>query len=473
MGMKSQRIIPVVLCGGAGTRLWPASRESRPKQFIPLAGPRSPFQETILGVADREVFARPVVIANREHRFLVAEQLAAIGVEADILLEPGRRDSGPAVAAASYFALARNPDAVLLILAADHLVRRPDVFQSACLAALPAAEAGQIVVFGVTPEGPATGYGYIRPGEAAAQAGLRKVAAFVEKPDAVTAARYVAEGYLWNAGNFLFAASAMIEDYSAFEGASAEAVSKAVSGIEQDLGFHLLAAEPFLSAAAKSVDYAVMERTARAVVIPVDHGWSDLGTWNAIWEVGGKDANGNVGRGPVELLGSENSLAISDRTLVTVSGMNDVVVIADDDAILVTRRDDAEGMRKVVGHLRSKGYAQADTHARGYRPWGFYQSLDSGSRFQVKRIVVKPGAQLSLQRHAHRAEHWIVVRGVAEVTIGHETKILHENESNYIPQGAMHRLRNPGKIDLELIEVQTGSYLGEDDIERFDDIYGR
>ncbi len=471
MGLR--RIVPVVLCGGAGTRLWPASRESRPKQFIPLAGPRSPFQETILGVSDPEVFAKPVVIANREHRFLVSEQLAEIGVEADILLEPARRDSGPAVVAAAYFALARDPEAVLLILAADHLVRRPDVFQDACVAALPAAEAGQIVVFGVTPQGPATGYGYIRPGEAAGQKGLRKVAAFVEKPDAATAARYVADGYLWNAGNFLFAAATMIEDYTAFEEKSADAVSRSVSGIEKDLGFHVLAREPFLSATAKSVDYAVMERTARAVVMPVDHGWSDLGTWNAIWEVGGKDSNGNVARGMVELIDSENCLAISDRPLVTVAGLKDVVVIADDDAVLVTRRDDAEGMRKVVGHLRDRGYAQADTHARGYRPWGFYQSLDSGSRFQVKRIVVKPSAQLSLQRHAHRAEHWIVVRGVAEVTIGDETRMLRENESTYIPQGAMHRLRNPGKIDLELIEVQTGSYLGEDDIERFDDIYGR
>lgn len=471
--MSSGPIIPVILCGGAGTRLWPASRESRPKQFIPLAGPRSPFQETLLGVADPAVFARPIVIANREHRFLVAEQIAAIGLSADILLEPARRDSGPAVAAAAYFASARDPEAVLLILAADHLVRLPQAFQKACVTALPAALGGQIVVFGVTPKGPATGYGYIRPGEPATTPGLREVAAFVEKPDASTAARYVADGYLWNAGNFLFSAKTLIEDYSAFEAASAEAVAQSVSGIEKDLDFLVLARASFLAAVAKSLDYAVMERTARAVVIPVDHGWSDLGTWNSIWDVGVKDADGNVARGPAETVGSENCLVISDRPLVAVAGLKDVVVIADDDAVLVARRDDADGMRKVVGHLREKGYAQADTHARGYRPWGFYQSIDSGNRFQVKRIVVKPGAQLSLQRHAHRAEHWVVVCGVAEVTVGDTVKMLGENESTYIPQGCIHRLRNPGKIDLELIEVQTGSYLGEDDIERFDDIYGR
>jgi mannose-1-phosphate guanylyltransferase/mannose-6-phosphate isomerase len=470
MGLAS--IVPVVLCGGAGTRLWPASRDSRPKQFIPLTGPRSPFQETLLGVADRSLFGRPVIVANREHRFLIAGQLAAIGVEADILLEPVRRDSGPAIAAAAHFARRRDPDAVLLILAADHLVRRPDVFKSACAAALPAAQAGQIVVFGVTPQGPATGYGYIRPGEAL-EAGLRKVEAFVEKPDEPMAKRYVADGYLWNAGNFLFSASVLLEDYAAFESASAEAVAESVAGIVEDLGFSRLAEEPFGRAVAKSVDYAVMERTLRAVVMPVDHGWSDLGTWEAIWDAGGKDARGNVARGPVELIASENCLAISDKPLVAVAGLSDVVVIADDDAVLVARRGDAEGIKTLVGHLREKGHAQADSHARGYRPWGFYQSLDSGDRFQVMRIVVNPGAQLSLQRHKHRAEHWVVVRGVAEVTLNDATAILRENESTYIPQGAVHRLRNPGETDLELIEVQTGSYLGEDDIERLDDLYGR
>lgn len=466
-------MIPVILCGGAGTRLWPASRDSRPKQFIPLVGERSPFQETVLGVSDRAVFGKPIVVANREHRFLVAEQLATIGVEADILLEPARRDSGPAVAAAAVFARARDPEAVLLVLAADHLVRRPEAFRAACLAAWPAAREGRIVVFGVRPDSPATGYGYIRPGAAFGEAGLRAVDAFVEKPDAATAERYIAEGYLWNAGNFLFSAATLLEDYARFEATSVEAVAAAVAGARKDLGFEVLAEEPFLAAAAKSLDYAVMERTDRAVVIPVDHDWSDLGTWHAIWDAGDKDAAGNVVRGPVEILESRDSFVMSDRPLVAVSGLSDVVVIADDDAVLVTHRGNTEGMRRLVGHLRRKGYPQADQHARGYRPWGHYQSLDTGNRFQVKRIVVKPGAQLSLQRHAHRAEHWVVVRGVAEVTIGESVRMLRENESTYIPQGEMHRLRNPGKIDLELIEVQTGSYLGEDDIERFDDIYGR
>ncbi len=466
-------MIPVILCGGAGTRLWPASRDSRPKQFIRLTGSRSPFQETLIAFSDPAVFGKPIVVANKEHRFLVAEQLAALGVEADILLEPARRDSGPAVAAAAVFASGRDPAAVLLVLAADHLVRKPEAFRAACLLALPAAQDGKIVVFGVTPDRPATGYGYIRPGAALGETGLHTVDAFVEKPDADTAARYISEKYLWNAGNFLFSAKTLLEDYAEFEGASVEAVRAAVAGAELDLGFNVLAREAFLAAAPKSLDYAVMERTARAVVVPVDHGWSDLGTWHTIWDVGDKDDAGNVGRGPVEIFDSTNCLAMSDRTLVTVAGLSDVVVVADDDAILVTHRDNAEGMRNLVGHLRQKGHAQADTHARGYRPWGHYQSLDTGNRFQVKRIVVKPGAQLSLQRHAHRAEHWIVVRGVAEVTIGDSVSMFRENESTYIPQGAKHRLRNPGKIDLELIEVQTGSYLGEDDIERFEDIYGR
>lgn len=471
--MGSETIVPVILCGGAGTRLWPASRESRPKQFIPLAGPRSPFQETVLGVTDPAFFGRPVVIANREHRFFVADQLAEIGVEADILLEPARRDSGPAIAAAARFALGRKPNPVLLILAADHLVRKPEAFRDACLCALPAAKEGRIVVFGVTPSGPATAYGYIRPGAAIGEAGMREVEAFVEKPDGGTAQRYVSEGYLWNAGNFLFAADTLLEDYAAFEPASAEAVAESVAGIVPDLGFHRLAEEPFLRAISKSVDYAVMERTRRAAVMPVDHGWSDLGTWAAIWDVSGKDERGNVTKGPVEVAGSDNSLVLSDKLLVAVTGLTDIVVVADDDAVLVARRDDAEGIKSMVGRLREKGHLQADSHTRGYRPWGHYQSLDSGPRFQVKRIVVKPGGQLSLQRHTHRAEHWVVVKGVAEVTIGGETRMLQENESTYIPQGEKHRLRNPGKIDLELIEVQTGSYLGEDDIERFDDVYGR
>ncbi len=471
--MGPEGIVPIVLCGGAGTRLWPASRESRPKQFLPLLGARSSFQETVLAVSDPALFGRPIVIANAEHRFLIADQLAEIGAEADIVLEPARRDSGPATLAASLIAQRRDPDAVVLTLAADHLVRKPEAFRNACVAALPAARDGAILVFGVTPEAPSTAYGYIRPGELSGHEGVRKVDAFVEKPDAATASRYVADGYLWNAGNFLFAARTLAEDYARFEPGSAEAVARAVAGAVEDMGFLRLDPEAFNAAVPKSVDYAVMERTSRAAVVPVDHGWSDLGTWDTVWKVSEKDANGNAVRGPVELLASENCMAMSDRLLVTVSGLKDVVVVADDDAVLVARRDDADGIRNLVGHLREKGRPQADNHARGFRPWGFYQSLDSGSRFQVKRIVVKPGARLSLQRHAHRAEHWVVVRGLAEVTVGEETKILHENESTYIPQGAIHRLCNPGTIELEVIEVQTGSYFGEDDIERFEDVYGR
>ncbi|MDX6807282.1 mannose-1-phosphate guanylyltransferase/mannose-6-phosphate isomerase [Terrihabitans rhizophilus] len=467
------KIVPVILCGGAGARLWPASRESRPKQFIALVGERSSFQEAVLRVQDPELFAKPLIVANADHRFLVAEQLEALGVAADVLLEPARRDSGPAIAAAAHLVHSRDPHAVLLTLAADHLVERPDLFRAACETALPAAMAGRIVVFGVEPSSPATGYGYIRPETDEGPGGLNPVAEFVEKPDAETAARYVADGYMWNSGNFLFSASAMLEDYAEFEPDSAAAVEEAVRGIEGDLGFLLLAREPFLAVVPKSIDYSVMERSARVSVVPVDCGWSDIGTWGAIWDASQKDARGNVTRGTVELVGSENCIAISDRPVLALAGMKDLVVVVDDDAVMVANRGDADGVKSIVGHLRDRKYAQASAHARGYRPWGFYQSLDSGGRFQVKRIVVKPGGTLSLQKHYHRAEHWVVVRGTAEVTIGDERKIISENESTYIPQGAMHRLRNPGKIDLEVIEVQTGSYLGEDDIERFEDIYGR
>ncbi len=473
MRMAQVKIVPVILCGGAGTRLWPASRETRPKQFLPLAGPRSTFQEAVLTVSDTELFAKPIVVANRDHGFLVNEQLEGIGASAEILLEPCRRDSGPAVAAAALFALSRDPEAVVLVLAADHLVRRPDIFRAACAAALPVAEAGHIVVFGVSPATPSTAYGYIRPGAALAETGLSAVEAFVEKPDAATAARYLADGYLWNSGNFLFSAKIMLGEYEAVDPRTVKAVAEAVGSAEKDLNFLRLNEEAFGRATARSLDYAVMEHTLRAAVLPIDHGWSDLGTWDAIWDVGTKDSSGNVVRGPVEMVGSTNSFAMSDRHLIAVAGLDDVVVVADDDAILVARRSDADSIRATVTKLREKRYAQADSHARGYRPWGFYQSIDTGSRFQVKRIVVKPGGRLSLQKHLHRAEHWIVVRGTAEVVIGNETRMLLENESTYIPQGAIHRLANPGKIDLELIEVQTGSYLGEDDIERFDDIYGR
>jgi mannose-1-phosphate guanylyltransferase/mannose-6-phosphate isomerase len=471
--MLATKIVPVILCGGAGSRLWPSSRESRPKQFIPLVGKRSSFQEAVLRVTDAEHFGSPIIIANQDHRFLVAEQLAEVGVIAEVVLEPGRRDSGPAIAIAARIAQKKDAGAVLLTLAADHLVEHPKAFRNACLTALPAALAGRIVVFGVTPSAPVTGYGYIRAEEVDGPGGLKRVAEFVEKPDAETAARYVTDGYYWNSGNFLFSAEAMLQDYAQFEPESAAAADAAVAAMERDLQFCLIGRDAFLGIAAKSIDYSVMERTQRASVVPMDCGWSDIGTWSAIWEASSKDEHGNVSRGTVELINSSNCIAFTDKPLLAVSGVSDIVVVVDDDAVMVARRDDPQGVKQIVSHLHDKKYAQAGSHARGYRPWGFYQSLDSGGRYQVKRIVVKPGGTLSLQKHYHRAEHWVVVRGTAEVTVGEGKKIVSENESTYIPQGAMHRLHNPGKIDLELIEVQTGSYLGEDDIERFDDIYGR
>jgi mannose-1-phosphate guanylyltransferase/mannose-6-phosphate isomerase len=463
---------PMILCGGAGTRLWPASRDSLPKQFLKLLGPRSTLQETLLRVSDAAVFGRPVVITNRDYRFLVREQVEEIGIAADILLEPTRRDSGPAVAAAATF-IAHTPDQLVLVLAADHVVREPARFIETCAAARAAAEAGYIVTFGLKPERAAVEYGYIRPGAPLPGAGVaRAVEAFVEKPDATTAERYVNDGYLWNSGNFLFRADVFLAEYSAFDAASAEAVSAAVSRSAKDLDFIVLDAEAFARTARQSVDYAVMEKTRRAAVVPTSYGWSDVGGWNAVWELLPHDKQANATRGQAVLLDTSGSLVVSDK-LAALVGVEDLVVIIEEDAVLVAARNRAEDLRRLVQRLREEKRSEADNHARVHRPWGFYQRIDRGDRFQVKRIVVKPGARLSLQKHMHRSEHWVVVRGTARITIGEMVKDVHENESAYVPINAKHRLENPGKIPLELIEVQSGSYLGEDDIVRFDDDYRR
>jgi mannose-1-phosphate guanylyltransferase/mannose-6-phosphate isomerase len=460
------------MCGGAGTRLWPASRENRPKQFLPLLGRYSTFQETIRRVSNRELFGRPIVVTNGQYRFLVAEQLAEVEADANILLEPVRRDSGPAIVAGATFAFADDRDAVVVALAADHVVSDPEAFTKVCRDAHDVAADDRIVTFGVRPSRPATEYGYICVG-ASMGPNIFVVEKFVEKPDASTAERYVSEGYLWNSGNFVFRAGFLLDEYQRFEPDSAAAVTKAVENAGKDLGFVTLDPAEFARADTKSIDHAVMERTNRAVVMPVSYGWSDLGSWQAVWELSGRDAEENAARGSAIFVNSRKSYVASEKQLVALLGLDNIVVVVSDDAILVARREDGEGLRRVVDKLKQVAPTLTKDHLKVYRPWGSYQAVDLGDRFQVKRIVVKQGGRLSLQLHHHRAEHWIVVRGTARVTIGDEVKFLHENESIYVPSGARHRLENPGKIDLELIEVQTGSYLGEDDIVRLEDDYHR
>ncbi len=466
------KIVPVIMCGGAGTRLWPASRESMPKQFIPLFGPLSSFQTTAQRVAG-EHFARLVVVATTDVRFIAAEQLQAIGVEADIVLEPERRDSAAAVAVAACLAARQDPEAVALILAADHLVPDTDAFVAACRAAAEGARAGFIMTLGVEPTEPATGYGYIQPGAGVGEGAVRAVERFVEKPDRQTAVSYMEQGYLWNSGNFLFRADVMVAELHAFAPAILAAAHAAIHKAGTDLDFIRLDPESFAASPKTSIDYAVMERTAKAGVLPVSFAWSDIGTWSAIWEASTQDQAGNALRGEVEVVDTRKSLVHSHDMLTTVVGLDDVVVVATRDAVLVTSRDRSDAVKDLVAQMKVRNRPEVDEHLRMYRPWGWYQRIDTGQRFQVKRIMVKPGHRLSLQKHFHRAEHWVVVRGTAEVTIDDQVILRHENEAAYLPIGSVHRLANPGKINLELIEVQVGSYTGEDDIVRFEDVYGR
>jgi mannose-1-phosphate guanylyltransferase / mannose-6-phosphate isomerase len=467
-----RRIVPLIMCGGAGTRLWPASREVRPKQFLPLFGARSTFQDTMLRVSDTTLFERPIVITNTAYRFMMLEQLAEIGLEADVLLEPMRRDSGPAIAAGAVFAQMRDNDAVVLALAADHVVGDAGAFVDACRAGLVAADAGRIVTFGVKPERAATEYGYISPGQPVSGK-VRAVMKFVEKPDQMKAAEYIKAGYFWNSGNFMFRASVLLDEYKNFDAESVQAVTDSVIKAGRDLGFVKLDASAFGAAKAISIDYAVMEKTSRAAVVPVACGWSDVGSWHTVWELSDKDSQGNAAQGAAVFEDSRNCNVSTDRALVALEGVDDLVVVATQDAVLVSRQKDADGLKRLVAKLKTIAPQVTEEHLKAHRPWGSYQSIDMGERHQVKRIVVKPGGRLSLQKHHHRSEHWIVVRGAARVTVNELIKIVHENESIYIPIGATHRMENPGKIPLELIEVQTGSYLGEDDIIRIEDDYQR
>jgi mannose-1-phosphate guanylyltransferase/mannose-6-phosphate isomerase len=473
MSHEGALILPVIMCGGAGTRLWPASRESMPKQFITLIGEHSTFQATVKRVSEASVFLKPVIVANADSRFIVAEQLAGLGVAADIILEPMRRDSAAAVAVAACYAAQHHPDAVVLVMAADHVIKEADEFAEACRVAALAARQGYIMTLGIEPSGPATNYGYIAKGAPIDASGGYKVERFVEKPDAQAAARYVDEGYLWNGGYFLFQHQVMTSELGRFAPQILEAAAKALEAATVDLDFIRLDKTAFEKAPKTSIDYAVIEKTKLAGVLPTSFSWSDVGSWDAVWSVSEHDAHGNVMRGKVEALDTQNCLLHSDELLTTVVGLSDVVVVTTPDAVLVSSRHKAEAVKDLVAQLRQKQHPEADEHLRMYRPWGWYQRVDIGTRFRVKRIMVKPGSRLSLQKHFHRAEHWVVVSGTAEVTVEDRVTTLHETESAYIPIGAVHRLANPGRIPLELIEVQVGAYTGEDDIVRLEDVYGR
>jgi mannose-1-phosphate guanylyltransferase/mannose-6-phosphate isomerase len=433
----------------------------------------STFQSTMLRIAQKGLFGRPVVVTNQDHRFLVADQLLEIGVEADIVLEPEARDSGPAIAAGTAYVMARDGAGTpVLALAADHMVKDVEGFQAACRAALRGAVLGHIVTFGVTPDHPATSYGYIELGEELAE-GVLAVRRFVEKPDVETATRYVREGYLWNSGNFLFLAQTLLAEYAIREAATVEAVKQAVADSTVDLGFVRLDEAAFAKAEKRSIDYAVMEKTTKAAVVPASFDWSDVGSWSAVRDLSPQDEAGNVARGEAVFVNGRGNLVATERQLVCLVGLDDLAVIATGDAILVARREDAAGVKALVERLKKTNEKLTQEHLQSFRPWGNYRSLDLGQRHQVKSIVVKPGGRLSLQKHHHRSEHWIVVRGTATVTVAGQVKTVHENESVYIPIGAVHRMENPGKIDLEIIEVQTGGYFGEDDIIRIEDVYNR
>ncbi len=468
-------LTPLILSGGSGTRLWPVSRKNLPKQFLTLSGNCTLFQQTISRTRQLPGVAPPIVVASEDHRFLAADQLLELGIEgASIVLEPLARNTAPAIALGALQAMQRDAEAVLLVLPADHLIGDTDAFMAAVKQAMSLADQGWLVTFGIRPDRPETGFGYIRRAEAVGSEGYR-VEQFVEKPGRTTAEGYLADGgYDWNSGMFLFKASRYLEELATHAPAMLDAVRAAHAGAAADLDFVRIDRELFAKVPDDSIDYAVMEKTRRAAVVPVACDWSDIGSWDALWLSGSKDADGNLREGDTLAVNTRNSLLRShDRHLVATVGVDDLVVVSTPDATLVMHRDAAQDVKQVVEQLKQSGRSEHSFHRVVHRPWGSYDSLEAGDRFQVKRIVVKPGASLSLQKHHHRAEHWIVVSGTGEVTCDDKVFLLGENQSTYIPLGSTHRLRNPGKVALEIIEVQSGSYLGEDDIVRFDDVYGR
>jgi mannose-1-phosphate guanylyltransferase/mannose-6-phosphate isomerase len=464
-------LTPVVLSGGSGTRLWPLSRELYPKQLLPLVGERTMLQDTVLRLAGLDA-AAPIIVCNDAHRFLVAEQLRQIDITPHaIVLEPVGRNTAPAIALA---ALQAQPESLLLVLPADHVIRDVPAFQAAVLAALPAAQAGKLVTFGIVPTAPETGYGYIKQAGGGAGGAAVAIERFIEKPDAVQAAQLLREGgYFWNSGMFLFRADRYLAELALHAPDIAAAARKALGSATPDLDFVRVDRAAFEACRADSIDYAVMEKTADAVVVPLAAGWSDVGSWSALHEALPCDTQGNVAKGDVIVEDSAGCYLYAGSRLVTVVGLKDHVVVETKDAVLVAPKDRVQDVKKLVARLKSIGRYEHSLHREVYRPWGSYDSIDNGHRFQVKRLTIKPGAELSLQMHHHRAEHWIVVSGTARITCEERVFLLEENQSTYIPVGHRHRIENPGKIPLHIIEVQSGSYLGEDDIVRYEDRYGR
>ena len=470
-------LIPVIMSGGSGSRLWPQSRSLYPKQFLPLVNSTTMLQDTVLRLDGVNGIQSPIVVANEEHRFLVAEQLREIGRQAAfIILEPVGRNTAPAVALAAIQALVNKPDeedAMLLVLAADHVIKEISAFHKAVDMALQHAEMGKLVTFGIVPTKAETGYGYIKASSTEAD-GVVPVEAFVEKPELSIAQRYVEQGgYYWNSGMFLFSARKYLQELNSYRPDIFEACQLAMTIEKSDLDFTRLNEKAFVECPEESIDYAVMEKTQEAVVVPLNAGWSDVGSWSALWEITGKDGDGNATIGDVQLCDTSGTYVRSENKLIAAVGVSDLVISESDDAILVAHKSRVQDVKTIVEKLKIQNRSEAKLHRKVYRPWGCYDSIDNGDRFQVKHITVKPGSKLSLQKHYHRAEHWIVVRGSALVTNGDKEILLTENQSTYIPVGEVHRLENPGKVDLELIEVQSGSYLGEDDIVRFEDNYGR
>jgi len=467
-------VVPVLLAGGSGTRLWPLSREGYPKQFLKLTDEWSLLQHTVQRAVALAGATAPLLICNEGHRFLVAEQLRQLGVEgAQVLLEPEGRNTAPAATIAALAAIERHgPDCIVFIMAADHLISDLAVFEAAVEVATRLAQNGQLTTFGITPSRAETGYGYLKRGLPQAEGGFA-VSAFVEKPDQTRAKAYVESGeYLWNSGMFLFRAQTFLDELQRFEPAMLETCTRAVAGAKRDLDFVRLDAAAFKAARSESIDYAVMEKTSKAALVPMDAGWDDVGTWSFL-ETLPRDARGNYSHGDVLFEDSDNTLVHSEGRLVAALGLRDVLVVETKDAVLIASRDRTQDVKRIVTKLKKQRRSEVESHTVVHRPWGSYETIALGPRFQVKRIIVKPREKLSLQMHHHRAEHWIVVCGTARVTCGEREFLLAENESTYIPLGSQHRLENPGAIPLELIEVQSGSYLGEDDIVRFNDVYGR